>query len=78
MDKISDDEMFKLLEQVITKVEEEETVDKKDYNMVLTVTAVSLARIVEAKYIQKMMEATNGSDTGEQSQEESSGDPKTA
>jgi hypothetical protein len=78
MDKISDSEMFELLEQVIAKVSAEKTVDKKDYNMVLTVTAVSLARVVEHKYLQIIGGMQNGSDTGEQSQEEGSGDPKTA
>jgi hypothetical protein len=78
MDRIDDQEMYNLLNQILEKVKEDEHVDKADFSMVLTVAAVSLARVVEHKYLQIIGEMQDGSDTGEQGKEESSGDAKTA
>jgi hypothetical protein len=79
LEKIPDERLFELLTQILEKVDAEETVDKKDYNMVLTVTAASLARAVENHYLEIINgRLTHGSNTGKQSKKEGGGDSKTA
>lgn len=51
MERIPDKEMIDHLNEVLTKVKENKDIDMTDFKMILTVSSVALARLVEDKYL---------------------------
>jgi len=85
MERIPNDEMIGYLNEVLTKMKESDAVDMTDLQMIVNVSAVALARLVEDKYLTIInnggvvkgeplrgfkKEKEDGSDTREESKEE--------